>query len=392
MVYRLVKVFVFALFSAFAAAASAAGGSFEVLAKDKPNDGGGAVIVAWTRPEGKVGGYRVLRLDKDGKEIEIGINPPDETKFVDDGAKGSKPDNGVPYRYVVKVLFTDGTEIKSQPSKPAVCRASWFNTGRIVNLCAIFLFCAIFFVIIRLARGGRAINIRPIAAFDAVADAVGRAAEMGRPIFYIPGLQDASDPATLASLSIFSKVVEKAARLRTRVKVPNYSPTTWPVAQNVMREAYMKSGRPEDYDPADVTYLTSRSFTYTAAVVGMMAREKPATNFLIGRFYSESLILAETGAATGAVQIGGTDTDTQLPFFIATCDHTLIGEEVFAAAAHASDDPVIKSTVAAQDWFKAAAVVLIVTGVVLSILGALGFDNFGELGARLSSFLQEAKQ
>jgi len=36
---------------------------------------------------------------------------------------------------------------------------------------------------------------------------------------------------------------------------------------------------------------------------GIMTREKPATNFLIGMFYAESLILAETGATTGAIRL-----------------------------------------------------------------------------------------
>ena len=131
--------------------------------------------------------------------------------------------------------------------------------------------------------------------------------------------------------------------------------------------------------PDDVAYFTSRQFTFTAAVVGMMARLRTASNFLIGHFYSESLILAETGAETGAVQIGGTDSETQLPFLITTCDYMLIGEELFAAAALATDDPVSRSTIAAHDWFKILAMILMAAGFSLSLLSAFDVPYAGDI-------------
>jgi hypothetical protein len=277
-------------------------------------------------------------------------------------------------------------------SEKVVSKPSWFNSGRVVNLLAVILFAGMFFVLFLRGRKGRVPYIRPIPGFSALEDAVGRAAEMGKPILYVPGLQDASNPATVASMSILSEVVKKAARLRTRVKVPNYSSITWPVAQNVTKEAYAKAGRPEDYDPDDVSYLTSRQFTFTAAVVGMMARLKTASNFLIGHFYSESLILAETGAETGAVQIGGTDSETQLPFLITTCDYMLIGEELFAAAALATDDPVSRSTIVAHDWFKILVMVLVAAGFVLSLLSALDVPHADDIAKTFGQALVEDRE
>ncbi len=267
----------------------------------------------------------------------------------------------------------------------------WFDTGRGVNLAGVLLFTTMFFILVRRGKKGRVPYIRPIAGLEAVNDAVGRAAEMGRPILYAPGLQSASNPATMASMSIMAEVIKRSARLRTRVKVPNYSPLTWNVAENVAREAYKNAGRPEDFNSDDVSYLTSRSFTYAAAVVGMMVREKTASNFLIGHFYSESLLLAETGAATGAVQIGGTDSETQLPFFITTCDYTLIGEELFAAAALTVDDAVSRSTIAAHDWFKSVAIAFMLLGLVLGLLGLCGVPGAFELADTLAGLLKEKK-
>ena len=87
----------------------------------------------------------------------------------------------------------------------------------------------------------------------------------------------------------------------------------------------------------------------------------------IGMFWAESLILAETGAMSGAVQIAGTDAISQLPFFITACDYTLIGEELYAASAYLSREPVLLGAIKGQDYSKALILVLIVVGTLLAV-------------------------
>ncbi|MBN2716268.1 MAG: hypothetical protein JXX14_10465 [Deltaproteobacteria bacterium] len=249
--------------------------------------------------------------------------------------------------------------------------AEWFDTSRITHLIALLVFSGLFFYFVWRGKKGRPLHIRPIDAMDLLGDAVGRAAEMGTPMLYAPGLGSLTDPVTVASLNILSKVAEKGARLHTRTLVPNYGPLTWPVAQEVVRQAYTRAGKSREFNPDDVPYLTSRSFTYAAATAGMMQREKTATNFFIGHFYSESLILTENGAASGAFQIGGTDAVEQLPFFITTCDKVMIGEEIFAASALVVDDPVSRSVVKASDWFKVILLALFAIGLIAALLEAI---------------------
>jgi hypothetical protein len=268
---------------------------------------------------------------------------------------------------------------------------TWFREKRAVNLGAVMLFSAAFFWLMVRSRRGKTAYIRPIAGLEALGDAVGRAAEMGRPIAYIPGLSDVSDPATAASLSILSQVAYRAARLKCGVNVPNFSPLTFPVSRIVVKDAFVRAGRGEDFNPDDIVYLTSRHMTYTTAVVGMLTRKKIAANFLIGHFYSESLILAETGASVGARQIGGCDSVSQLPFFITTCDYTLIGEELFAAGALLSGDPVNRSTIVANDWLKAGAGALLLIGLALMLLDALGVDGAAAWAERIAHFIAEGR-
>lgn len=360
-----------------------------VKAADVPDDDGGAIEVQWTKSSSDgVTGYEVLRLDAAGERRVVGkAEAPDES-FKDERGDDNPLERGRPYRYVVRALGAAGESAESAPSAEVVAEASWLVSGRIAGLGAVLLFAALFLFLVIRGRRGAPLYVRPIKAVEALEDAVGRAAEMGRPILYSPGLADVSDPATVASLSILSRVARRAAQLHTRIKVPNYGPLTWPAAQNIVREAFTAAGRAEDYDPDDVSYLTSRFLTYAAAVAGIMVRDRTASNFFVGHFFSEALILTETGAATGALQIGGTDSVTQLPFIITTCDHTMIGEEMFAAAALVGGDPVSRSTIKAQDWFKALAMVAMLAALLAGVVGLLGVGGAEQVGGAIAGIIR----
>ncbi|GAH92313.1 unnamed protein product, partial [marine sediment metagenome] len=79
-------------------------------------------------------------------------------------------------------------------------------------------------------------------------------------------------------------------------------------------------------------------------------KKRLGQHFLISKGLAESLIMAETGAQTGAFQIAGTDSVLQLPFFVTACDYTLIGEELYAASAYLSHEPLLLGSLKAQDY------------------------------------------
>ena len=124
-----------------------------------------------------------------------------------------------------------------------------------------------------------------------------------------------------------------------------------------------------------VYYVTDDQFGYAAALDGIMVREKPATIFLLGSFYAESLILAETGNSIGAIQIAGTAQPSQLPFFVAACDYTLIGEELYAAGAYLSASRAQLGSLKGQDMGKAIILVLLLVGIVVQTTGLFDFAS-----------------
>ncbi len=243
---------------------------------------------------------------------------------------------------------------------------NWFNTDKTAALIASLLFGLLVFIYVTLARKGKDLYIRPIAGIDEIDNAIGRATEMGRPILFCPGLSGISDVATLAGLSILGRIAKKAAEYDTRILVPCRDYIVIPIAQEIVREAHYEAGRPDSFDKNNIFFVSDQQFAYVAGVNGVMIREKTATNFYMGMFYAESLIMTETGNTTGAIQIAGTDAVTQIPFFITTCDYTLIGEELYAASAYLARQPLMLGTLKAQDFAKFFILLFLVIGTLLS--------------------------
>ena len=243
---------------------------------------------------------------------------------------------------------------------------NWFQTEMIPTLLATLLFGCLVYIMIKKAKKGEDLYIRPIAGIQEIDNAIGRATEMGRPILFVPGLSSIQDIATLAGLSILGRVAKKAAEYDTKILVPVRNYIVLPIAQEIVREAHYEAGRPDTYDKSSAFFITTSQFAFVAGVNGIMIREQTATNFYMGMFWAEALIMTETGNATGAIQISGTDAVTQIPFFITTCDYTLIGEELYAASAYLAREPLMLGTLKAQDYTKLVIMIFIVLGTVLS--------------------------
>ena len=252
---------------------------------------------------------------------------------------------------------------------------NWFSSDKLPALIATLIFGLLVFIMILQAKRGKNLYVRPIAGIEEIDNAIGRATEMGKPILFVPGLSGISDVATLAGLSILGRVAKKAAEYDTRILVPVRDFIVLPIAQEIVKEAHFEAGRPDTHDKNSVFFITTSQFAFVAGVNGVMVREKTATNFYMGMFWAEALIMTENGSATGAIQIAGTDAVTQIPFFITTCDYTLIGEELYAASAYLAKEPLQIGTLKAVDYTKFLILAFIVVGSILSTVHATFLIN-----------------
>ena len=143
------------------------------------------------------------------------------------------------------------------------------------------------------------------------------------------------------------------------------------VARETVQQSYLSAGRPDAYQEDDIHYVSEPSSPTAAAVDGIIVRERPRIASTWAGSTPESLILAETGNSIGAIQIAGTARPPQLPFFVAACDYTLIGEELFAASAYLSKEPRMLGSLKGQDAGKGIAIVFILAGSALATLESI---------------------
>ena len=377
-------------------------------AYDAPLDGGHAIDVEWTasaddgQGRSNVVMYRILRTPSlrgpfnvdsvpsgdpsyrvydsraygtaawkltESEWDTLGEVPMGTTSYENRGGKRRVSSDFFPdqteFQYKVLTVNDAGGISESETSAPATSYGQYFHTDKLLHIgipALVFMLLVLYFI--RVAQSGKELYIRPLGGINAVDEAIGRATEMNRPILYVLGLGAADEIATIASLTILARVTKKVAEHRTELLVPCYDAVVMSIAQETVKQAYLDAGRPDEYKEDIVYFVTQEQFAYVAAVNGTMLRRQTATNFYLGVFYAESLILAETGSIAGSIQISGTDRTTQIPFFVVACDYTLIGEELFAASAYLSREPKLLGTLKAQDYAKAIFLAVMIGGCI----------------------------
>ncbi|MCU0605835.1 MAG: hypothetical protein MUF78_00070 [Candidatus Edwardsbacteria bacterium] len=354
-----------------------------LTAADAPNDEGRAIDLSWTKAPGDTGGaavfrgYQILRAEQaEGPFAEVGFAIGGKTSFRDNVAEGAV------HYYRVRQLSAAGAA-ESETVGPVRAAAQWFDASRLNVLIVTVLLAFLLIWYIERAKKGEELFIRKIQGLDAIDEAVGRSTELGKPILYSFGLGEIRDIVTVASLAILRQVATKCAQHGTELLVPNWDPLVMAAAQETVQQAYSEPGRPDLYKEGNVSFLTTDQFGYAAGVDGMMLRQKPGAVFLLGYFYAEALLMSETGHSIGAIQIAGTTAITQLPFFIASCDYTLIGEEMLAASCYLKRDPQMLGSLKGEDFVKAALIIgfaaLAVTGTVGVVLSRGGHGGLASV-------------
>ena len=253
--------------------------------------------------------------------------------------------------------------------------AQWFDRSQLPTAVGVAIFFGLVIFCIYRAKSGKQPFVRRIAGLEAIDEAIGRATEMGSSILYVSGIGSVKSIATIASMNILARVARMAAEYDTPLYVPCSDPLVMNIERELVQNAHLDAGRPDTYRQENVSFISEEQFAYAAAVDGMIVRERPATIFYMGAFMAESLILAEVGNAIGAVQVAGTASITQLPFFITACDYTLMGEELYAASAYLSKEPMLLGSLKGQDWGKLLIVAAILIGAVSQLFGSDWFAN-----------------
>jgi hypothetical protein len=232
---------------------------------------------------------------------------------------------------------------------------------------ALVAFTGVFLVYFYRCNKGGSFSIRRIPGISAIDEAIGRCTEMGRPVHYCFGIGK-FDSSVVASLEVLAYVAKRCAEMSTQIIVSNSQPEVHPIAEEIVRHAFDQAGKKDLFRPDNMRFLTNDA-AYIAGIYGILLRENPGANLMIGPFAADSLSISEMGNRLGIVQIAGTSATVQTPFFVATCDYTLLGDELFVAQAYLSREPREVALVLAQDVAKMTAIVLILASTIMVSFG-----------------------
>jgi hypothetical protein len=211
-----------------------------------------------------------------------------------------------------------------------------FVEKRIAEMAYLILIMAVMYFFIDSAAKKRYVpKIRRLAAMDAIEEAAGRCAEMGRPFFtdigYAGRMTDLGFRESLAGMSVMTYTAKQCAEKDVRMIVGAAAPEAIPMLEGVVMEQYMLAGNPEMFDQNVFRYTASFGMGYPMQMCGLLLEFRPASFLTIGKMASSTVIYGETANKLGSFIIGGTASVGNITFVVGCYDYMLIGEEIFAA-------------------------------------------------------------
>ena len=122
--------------------------------------------------------------------------------------------------------------------------------GRIVAFVLLFGSFVLYYLFTRMMEQGKAFKIRTLAPLEALPEAVGRCAEMGKPIFYMPGIGSSlslsSGAYILAGITILGRLAHFAAKAGVKLRLFTVTIDAMPLIQDTIKTAYAVEGKVEE--------------------------------------------------------------------------------------------------------------------------------------------------
>lgn len=235
------------------------------------------------------------------------------------------------------------------------------------------------YVMIQKGKKGESFKLRGLPLFEITKEAVGRAAETGKPIMFTTGhsgggLDSQNAGAHMAGLSMLSYVAEECGKNDVNIIFVPAFPELVVQGENILREAFTRVGKPEFYRTDMVRFYSTNCYSYNLGCITTIRKEHPACVFMIGAWWSsDMLIVGGAGREEGCMQIAGNVEVAGIASSMTVCDYILMGEEVMAAGAFVSKDIPLLNSIVSGDIAKFIWIALMLVGVALTSIG-IKFD------------------
>jgi len=221
----------------------------------------------------------------------------------------------------------------------------------------LFLFFVLLLTLL-VSRRQRLPALRPIAAFDALPDQIGQAAESGRTLHIslgTGGIGGGDTVTSLTGLSALAHLAEQGVATDTPPLVTVSDPTLLPLAQNILRQAYARRGRSDDFSWTQVRLVSPSPIAYALGTRDLLSHEP--------------ILDSPAGDKAGLVQISGSDDPLALSILYATTDRVVIGEELYATDAYLNRTAAKLISLAAEDVARTILILFIILFALFRLAG-----------------------
>ncbi|RMG91761.1 MAG: hypothetical protein D6706_17880 [Chloroflexi bacterium] len=225
----------------------------------------------------------------------------------------------------------------------------------------------------RQQRLGEDVALRPLPAYTRLQSQIGRAVESGRPVHISlgqGGLTTDTNPVSVSGLHIMDYLAENGCANNAPPITTVGEPTLLPVADDRLRRAYKLAKQSLAFGSGRTQFVAhdTDKFAFAGGVAATLHQENAISNVLVGHLGPELAIISETAVRNGLEQIIGTDDPTGLAVATAVTDHTLIGEELLAAAAYLQGKPAQLASLQTQDILRLIFSTIILGWAILQFI------------------------
>lgn len=223
-------------------------------------------------------------------------------------------------------------------------------------------------------RRQRISSLRSIPAFDALPGQIGRAAESGQMLHLslgTGGIGGSDTVASLAGLSTLAYLAEQGVATDTPPLVTVSDPTLLPLAQDVLRQAYIRRGRRGDFRWTQVRLVSPTPMSYALGTADVLNHEPVLANVMFGAFGPEVGLIAGAGADANFIQISGSDDPQALGILYTSADQVAVGEELFATEVYLNRTAPKVSSLAAEDVVRIVLILFVIIVAILRLAGVL---------------------
>src|SRR5512138_135835 len=207
-------------------------------------------------------------------------------------------------------------------------------------------------------------KLRSVPALGRLYRAVGMSVEGGTRLLISlgdPSLLTGGAGAPLAGLAMLRHLAERTSLSdRPPVAVAGEAPLAI-LAQDTLRQGYREAGAEEVYQATTGRVAGLTPFSATAGTIPILRDENVSAAVFMGHFSADAGLLADAAERENALAVGSSDDLAGQAVWYASAPETLIGEELFAAAAYIGGSPAQTASLTVQDilrWVIIAALII----------------------------------